>query len=136
MKESEKFEIIIAEIDLFLIEKIRYSRLNNKPKISQVTLSQMLGLADGFVGKVENLKEPSKYNLWHINKIIKVLKLKFTDILPPNAMSNDIIKAEIRFLKGTRKDEKSYEILSVSPLSESEMEKFKRNKLPYISKVI
>lgn len=136
MKEFEKFVIIIAEIDLFLIEKVRLTRLNNKPKISQVTLSQMMGLADGFVGKVENLKEPSKYNLWHINKIIKVLKLKFTDILPPNAISNDIIKAEIRFKRGTKKNEKSYEILSISPLSESEMEMFKRNKLPYISKVI
>jgi len=135
MKESEKFVIIIAEIDLFLIEKVRYIRLNNKPKISQVTLSQMLGLADGFVGKVENLKESSKYNLWHINKIIKVLRLKFTDIFPPNAISNDIIKAEILFKKATKKDEKSYEILSISSLSESEMELFKRNKLPYISEV-
>jgi hypothetical protein len=133
MKESEKFVIIIAEIDLFLIEKVRYIRLNNNPKISQVALSQMMGLADGFVGKVENLKESSKYNLWHINKIIKVLKLKFTDIFPPNAINNDIIKAEIRFIKRTKKDEKSYEILSVSPLSEFEMELFKRNKLPYIS---
>ncbi|UPQ78312.1 hypothetical protein M0M57_11850 [Flavobacterium azooxidireducens] len=132
MKTAKEIEIVIAEIDFNIIEKIREIRLKREPIISQMALSQMLGLADGFVGKVENIKESSKYNLWHLNKIIKVLNLKFTDVLPSGSYNFDIVKIHIKLKETRNKNEKSYEVLSMKPLTEKEMQLFKQNKIPYL----
>jgi len=132
MKRVKEIEIIISEIDFYLIEKVRELRLSQSPKISQVTLSQMIGVAEGFVGKVENMKEASKYNLWHINKIIKVLNLNFLDVFPANSIKGDIVRIRLKYRDSFKKDEKSYDVLYIKPLSENEMELYKQKKLSYI----
>lgn len=135
MKTYDLIEIVISEIDFFLNEKLREIRINKRPKIAQVTLSQMIGVADGFVGKVENMKLSSKYNLWHINKILKIFNLKYLDIFPTNGVKNDIVRIRLKYKETASKDEKSYDIISVMPLSEEEMELFKVKKLPYLIKI-
>lgn len=135
MKTYDLIEIVISEIDFYLNEKLREIRINKNPKIAQVTLSQMIGVADGFVGKVENMKLSSKYNLWHINKIIKIFNLKYSDLFPTQGVKNDIVRIRLQFKETASKDDKSYDVISIVPLSEYEMELFKVKKLPYSIKI-
>lgn len=135
MKTHDLIEIVISEIDFYLNEKLREIRINKNPKIAQVTLSQMIGVADGFVGKVENMKLSSKYNLWHINKIIKIFNLKYSDLFPVLGAKNDIVRIRLQFKETASKDDKSYDVISIVPLSEDEMELFKVKKLPYSIKI-
>ena len=135
MKTHDLIEIVISEIDFYLNEKLREIRINKNPKIAQVTLSQMIGVADGFVGKVENMKLSSKYNLWHINKIIKIFNLKYSDLFPVLGVKNDIVRIRLQFKQTASKDDKSYDVISIVPLSENEMELFKVKKLPYSIKI-
>ena len=135
MKTHDLIEIVISEIDFYLNEKLREIRINKNPKIAQVTLSQMIGVADGFVSKVENMKLSSKYNLWHINKIIKIFNLKYSDLFPVLGVKNDIVRIRLQFKQTASKDDKSYDVISIVPLSENEMELFKVKKLPYSIKI-
>ncbi len=135
MKTYDLIEIVISEIDFYLNEKLREIRINKNPKIAQVTLSQMIGVADGFVGKVENMKLSTKYNLWHINKIIKIFNLKYSDLFPVLAVKHDIVRIRLQFKETVSKDDKSYDVISMVPLSEDEMDLFKVKKLPYSIKI-
>jgi len=72
-----------SEIELFVIDKVREMRLNSK--ISQASLAIKLGLSVGFIGHVENPNSRAKYNLNHINELVKIFNCKFEDFFPSKA---------------------------------------------------
>ncbi|RDC55640.1 XRE family transcriptional regulator [Pedobacter chinensis] len=61
----------ISKIEQYVIDKVRELRLEKK--FSQTKLSVHMGLSEKFVGNVESLKTPDKYNLNHLNKIAEIL---------------------------------------------------------------
>ena len=133
--KSQRFEIIISELDFYLINRIKELRETSQPYVSQNKLSRELGLADGFISKVENFKERSKYNIWTVNKVGRILGLKsFNEILPENFFDNDIVKIQLEILKDDSR-QTSYKIVSKKPLNETEMEHWKRGKLDYCTPI-
>jgi transcriptional regulator with XRE-family HTH domain len=69
-----------SEIELFVINKARSLREN--ANISQSELAFELNVSNGFIGQVESIKSPSKYNLDHIDKLAKIFKCSPKDFLP------------------------------------------------------
>lgn len=69
-----------SRIDQFVINKVKEKRLAQG--ISQLTLAGKLGMSSGFIGKVENRKYPSHYNLKHLNKLAKIFSCSPKEFLP------------------------------------------------------
>ena len=67
-------------IELFVVTKIKELRVENN--LSQADLANKLDLSYGFIGKVEGLKSPTKYNLNHINKLAKIFNCSPKDFFP------------------------------------------------------
>lgn len=134
MAEGKIIELIISELDLFLIDKVRELRGRALPYISQVELSQRMGFADGYVGKVENLSSNTKYNIRKLHLIAKSLNLdSYHSILPDEILSDDLIylKIEINRKKNDTVDFdknnkviKNYKILEKHALSEEEIKNY------------
>ena len=138
----ELVEIIISSLDLYTIEKVKELRNTASPKMSQGTLSQKLDLADGFISKVESYKQRSRYNLQHINKILNIFNLNsYNDFFPDKVIAQDMLKVRIEFKNSRLQDprtkkfhlNKTYKILSKTPLSEKEFELWKAKKLKYLT---
>ena len=55
-------EIIISQIDFYVIERLREIRVKSTPYIDQVELSQRIGVSEGYIGQIENPKSRAKYN--------------------------------------------------------------------------
>ncbi|WP_421150533.1 helix-turn-helix domain-containing protein [Seonamhaeicola sp. NFXS20] len=51
-------------------------------KISQVALSQSLGMSSSFVSHVESVKRRAKYNVNHLNEIAKIFNCSPKDFWP------------------------------------------------------
>ena len=51
-------------------------------RVSQATLAYGIGVSDGFISQVESPKNPSKYNLNHINEIARFLGCSPRKFLP------------------------------------------------------
>lgn len=120
MKEQDEIiEIQIAEIDLYMIDKVRKLRVDKG--ISQVSLSIALGLSEGTIGRIENPRERAKYNIRHINLLAKALKCSPSDLFPPKPLRNDIIKAKIKIIRNTKdkKGEPNYQILEKTSVKDS-----------------
>jgi len=62
--------ILATKIERYIIEKVKEMRHANK--ISQVTLSQRIGMSSSFVSHVESVKRRAKYNVNHLNEIAKI----------------------------------------------------------------
>lgn len=134
MKEGKEIEIIISEIDLYFIDKVRELRGKAQPYISQVELSQRMGYADGYIGKVENLSSNSRYNIRKLNLVAKALGLKsYQALLPEQLLENDLVYYKIRL--NSRKNDmvdfdsngdviKNYQILEKRVLTEDEIKKY------------
>lgn len=75
---------MLTKIDVFVINKVRELRTDNK--VSQAELSDRIGVSLGFIGKVESLKYNSKYNLNHINNIAKALGISPKELLPKESL--------------------------------------------------
>ncbi|WP_339654874.1 helix-turn-helix transcriptional regulator [uncultured Salegentibacter sp.] len=141
-----EIEIIISELDFYLIEKVRELRIKSEPYLDQVTLAQRIGVSEGYIGRIENPKIQSKYNIRMLNRVSKALGLNSYDLLfPSKLLSNDLVKIRLKLKKQTkRKHEiddagnvvKRFDILSVKPLSENEQKRWdakdKKNKLDYL----
>ncbi len=80
---------VIAEIDWFIIEKVRELR---KPKFSQTALSREIGFSEGFIGRIENPNQSAVYSFRHINLIAKALNIGISDLMPKHSLPNDLIK--------------------------------------------
>ncbi|KFF76015.1 transcriptional regulator [Chryseobacterium sp. P1-3] len=134
MMEGKIVELIISELDLFLIDKIRELRGRAQPYISQVELSQRMGFADGYVGKVENFSSNTKYNLRKLHLAAKALNLdSYQSILPDKILSNDLLylKIEVNRKRNDTVDFdknnqviKNYKIVEMRVLNEAEIKDF------------
>ncbi|MCH3923439.1 MAG: helix-turn-helix domain-containing protein [Bacteroidales bacterium] len=67
-------------IELYVIDKVK--DLRHRENMSQIELSNRMGVATGFVGKVESSTSLSKYNLNHINKISEIFDISPRELLP------------------------------------------------------
>lgn len=129
-------EIIASELDFYLIERIRELRL--KAKISQVMLAHKLGVSEGYIGNIENLKQPAKYNIRMLSRIAIALDLEsYMDLFPEKPFLNDLIKIKINLFEkeeikkmGNQYGEivKRFEILSTIPLSEKEIMEYDKRR--------
>jgi transcriptional regulator with XRE-family HTH domain len=79
MKEQMIYK---TKIELYVIETVR--ELRTKDNISQADLAYRLGVSSGFIGKVESIHSPSKYNLNHINKLSIIFNCSPQYFLPKN----------------------------------------------------
>jgi len=140
--EIEIIEIIISSIDLYSIEKVKQLRNAARPKISQGDLSRRLDLADGFVSKVESYKQPSRYNLQQLNKLVKIFHLNsYQDFFGNEIIPEDLLKVRVEIKKSkvwnpkTKKfrSERAATILRKTPLNEKEFELWKNNDLKYLT---
>ncbi|KUJ56388.1 hypothetical protein [Chryseobacterium aquaticum] len=134
MRDGKIVEIIISEIDLYVIDKVREYRGKNVPYISQVELSQRMGYADGYVGKVENYSSNTRYNIRKLNLLAKALGLNSPrEIIPNNVLNNDLLFLKLKV--NTRKNDtvefdskglvvKNYEIIEQKILTEEEAKQY------------
>ncbi|OXA93483.1 helix-turn-helix domain-containing protein [Flavobacterium hercynium] len=129
-------EIITSELDFHLIEKVRELRI--KSNLSQVTLSQKIGVSEGHIGNIENHKLRTKLNIRMLARIAKGLELKsYMDFFPDKIYSNDLVKIKIELLESYRKrggdlNEKinRFKSISIIPLSEEEIAAYDKYKQP------
>lgn len=116
--EETIIEIKISEIDLYLINKVREIRVAKN--ISQLKLAVAIGLSEGTIGNIENLKQRAKYNIRHINLLAKALKCNPSDLLPEKPLKNDLIIAKIKIIrnKKDKRGEPNYILISKTPVKE------------------
>jgi transcriptional regulator with XRE-family HTH domain len=69
-----------SKIDQYVIARVKEKR--EALGISQKDLAGELDLSKGFIGKIENRKYPSHYNIKHLNKLAKILHCSPQDFLP------------------------------------------------------
>ena len=131
MKE-EIIEIVISELDFYLIQKVK--ELRSSPiYISQMKLSQLLDQSEGYVGKVENLKERSKYNVRILNKLAQIFNLQsYSELLPEKILKGDILRIRLKIFPDPNDSRKNlFKVISKRNLTEAEMILFKANELEY-----
>ena len=118
-KQGKTIEIEMAEIDWYVINRIK--KLRTDMGILQEQLSIRMGFSERFVAKVENLTESAKYNLRHLNIIVKTLGVSFSDLLPSKRTSHDFVKIKARRKRQVNKDGKlsqrtEVEIVEIVPV--------------------
>jgi transcriptional regulator with XRE-family HTH domain len=69
-----------SDIEWYVIQKVKEKRI--EMDLTQTQLSIELGLASGWVGKVESRKIRDKYNLNHLNDLARIFKCSPQDFLP------------------------------------------------------
>ena len=136
-------EIIMSHIDFYVIENLRDLRVKSEPYIDQVDLAQRIGVSEGYLGQIENPKNRSKYNIRMVTRVANALGLKsYQDIYPSEVLENDLVKIRLKLLKSdTKKHEidergnvkKRFDIISIIPLNEDEISKWKNGELKYMT---
>ena len=87
-------EIITSELDFYINEKIRELRI--KAGLGQVTLSQKLGVAEGYIGSIENPKDDAKANFRMLARIAQALDQEsYFKFFPNKIFSNDMVRIRI-----------------------------------------
>lgn len=81
-------EAVKSEIELFVISKAR--ALREQANLSQSELAFKLDVSNGFIGQVESLNSPSKYNLDHIDKLAVIFNCSPKDFLPDTNVNKQI----------------------------------------------
>lgn len=69
-----------TKFDLQIVDIVRKKRL--EIGYSQEQLANLLGVSNGFIGKVESSKFSSKYNLNHINKLANIFQCSPRELIP------------------------------------------------------
>lgn len=133
----------MSHIDFYVIENLRDLRVKSKPYIDQVDLAQRIGVSEGYLGQIENPKNRSKYNIRMVTRVANALGLKsYQDIYPSEVLENDLVKIRLKLLKSNTKkheiDEKGnvkkrFDIISIVPLNEDEISKWKNGELKYMT---
>ncbi|MFC5623280.1 helix-turn-helix domain-containing protein [Algoriphagus winogradskyi] len=81
----------MSEMDFRLILHVK--ELREDIGMTQVELSQKMGLASGFVGKVEMFGNSAKYNIRHLPLIAKALGFKNVgEVLPKGIATKDLVR--------------------------------------------
>ncbi|WP_225872409.1 helix-turn-helix domain-containing protein [Pedobacter frigidisoli] len=73
-------EVVKSEIEMFVISKAK--ALREQANLSQSELAFKLDVSNGFIGQVESLNSPSKYNLDHIDRLAVIFGCSPKDFLP------------------------------------------------------
>jgi transcriptional regulator with XRE-family HTH domain len=71
-----------TKLDIYVINKVKAMR--EERGMSQIALSQALGMAESFVSNVESVKRRDKYNLNHLNLLAKEFGCSPREFLPEN----------------------------------------------------
>lgn len=129
-------EIVTSELDFYLIESVRELRL--KAKMSQVNLAHKLGVSEGYIGNIENPKQPAKYNIRMLSRIAHALELNsYIVLFPTKVISNDLVKIKLNLFDKNQVNKtideeteigKRFEILAIVPLSEAEILEYDKRK--------
>jgi len=91
MKFTKKNLTRISELDYLIIENVKSLRIGRN--MSRQQLSEKMGVANSFVGKVENLSFRDKYNIRHLTLIAKAFGLATVkDLIPSDIPDNDMIE--------------------------------------------
>jgi len=121
VKESEHEVITIemSHLDYLIIENVK--RLRSERGLSQIVLTQLMGLSEGFIGKVELYTNRTKYNIRHIHLLAKALQCSIQEILPEKQPEYDIVRLTLKRSNKRNKDgrlspKKSTEILKIEPV--------------------
>lgn len=132
-------EIILSHLDFLLIENIRQVRLN--AKLSQTALAHKIGVSEGFIGNIENHNQPTKLNIRLLSRIAIACNIKsYTEIFPKEPTMFDLVKIRLQFFdketlskqpKLNGEPQERFKIISVVPLSDGELDKYKANKINY-----
>lgn len=70
-----------TEIDQYIIDKVL--KIRKEQHLSQNDLASFIDVSKSFISAVENPRSRAKYNVYHLNEIVKALNCNFTDIFPP-----------------------------------------------------
>jgi transcriptional regulator with XRE-family HTH domain len=84
----------LTKIEAHIIKKVKDLRI--EAGLSQIVLSQKLGMSDSFVGHVETPKRRAKYNINHINSLAKVFKCSPKDFWPEKALWSEFCLIPLR----------------------------------------
>lgn len=132
-------EIVISEIDFRVKENIRSARI--KAGIDQVTLAQKIGVSEGYIGGIENPKNPAKANVRLISRIASALNLStYNDILPEKVLKNDMVRLKIELYNINKRSQildkngnvpERLKELSKTVLTDDEYNLFKENNGKY-----
>jgi transcriptional regulator with XRE-family HTH domain len=132
-------EIVISEIDFLIKENIRYARI--KAGLDQVKLAQRIGVSEGYIGGIENPKNPAKANIRLLSRIAVALELdSYAEIMPKQIVKNDIVRLRIDLFSINTRNQildangnvpERLKVLSKVKLSEKEYQFFKDEKRAY-----
>lgn len=74
----------MTQIEKYVIDRVTKFRLERG--LSQREFGDNINLSQAFIKDVENPKKRAKYNLNHLNEIVKVFECKFSDFLPDDGI--------------------------------------------------
>jgi len=117
--DTELNKVEISHLDYLIIVNVKQLRLDRG--LSQVKLTQKMGLSEGFVGKVEMYTERAKYSIRHIYLLASALNCNIQDILPLEQPKHDIVRLTLRRSNKINKDgsisrKKSTEVIKIEPV--------------------
>jgi len=141
--EGDIFEIIIPEIDYYLIERVRELRIRHKPYLSMLQLAQQLGLPDSSISKAENMRDRFRYNTRTLNRLAVFFSIKsYSELFPKTIIKNDLVKMRLQKVASKKGKQsvnpdgtvdKAYKVISIIPLTEEETILWQANKLSYLT---
>lgn len=67
-------------VENYIIKQVRKKRKEHH--MTQAELSEKMGLASGFVGKVESKICTAKYNVNHLNELAQIFDCSIRDFFP------------------------------------------------------
>lgn len=78
--------IVHSKVETYIIDKVREKR--KAKNLSQIALSQKLGLSESFISHVESNTRRAKYNVNHLNKIALILGCSPKDFWPDSPLTD------------------------------------------------
>ncbi len=127
-------EIVVVHLDFLIIEQIRKLRLS--AGLSQMDLAHKVGVSEGFIGNIENHKNPAKHNIRLLSKIFIACEANsYSEFNNIPFTSYDVVRIRMKYyakekleaqVKINKEPEERFEIISVTPLTEIEVKKFNK----------
>jgi len=74
-----------SKVESYIIDKVREKR--KEKNLSQIALSQKLGLSESFISHVESTTRRAKYNVNHLNDLALILECSPKDFWPEKPIS-------------------------------------------------
>lgn len=74
----------MTPIEDYVIQKVKQLRIEKG--MSQREFGDNINLSQGFIRDCESPRKRSKYNINHLNEIVKVFGCKFSDFFPDEAL--------------------------------------------------